>query len=345
MNWIFAAGGLVLLVVGAEWLVRAASTLGQRLGISSLVIGLTVVAFGTSAPELAVSVQSALDGRSAVALGNVVGSNVFNVLFILGLSALITPLVVDARLIRQEVPWLIGVSALVMLLALDRRIGAGDGLLLCALLAVYTLLQLRAARRVDDAGEVPVAKGSVPLIIGGAVAGLALLVWGADIFVSAAIAIARDLGVSEVTIGLTIIAAGTSLPEVATSIVAAVRGERDIAVGNVVGSNLFNLMGVAGIAALVAPGGLEVAPSILAFDLPVMLVVAVACLPVFFSAGRIDRWEGGVFFCYYLAYTAYLVLYTKQHDMLDDFQLAMVWVVMPLTVVTAIAIYLYGRRR
>jgi cation:H+ antiporter len=345
MDWLAFVFGLALLVFGAGLLVRCASTIGRRLGISPLVIGLTIVAFGTSAPELAVSIQGALEGQSDVALGNVVGSNIFNVLFILGIAALITPLLVDRKLIRQEIPWLVAVSMLTLLLALDGRIGTIDGIILVALLLLYTLVQARQARRepMAENSDDPLPQtgwlASTPVQWLGVLAGFALLVLGADLLVNSAIRIARSLGISEVTIGLTIIAAGTSLPEVATSIVAAVRGERDIAVGNVIGSNLFNLMAVAGIASIVSPDGLLVAPSLLAFDLPVMVVLAIACVPVMFSAGRIDRWEGAVFLLYYVAYTTYLVLYTQQHDALDDFTFAMVWVVIPLTLMTAVVIY------
>ncbi len=175
-------------------------------------------------------------------------------------------------------------------------------------------------------------------------AGLGMLVLGADWLVEAAIAFARAFGVSELVIGLTIVAAGTSLPEVATSILAAVRGERDIAVGNVVGSNIFNLLGVLGVSALVAPTGLAMAPAVLSFDLPVMTAVAVACLPVFFTGNRIDRWEGLVFLAYYVAYTVYLVLQATEHDALATFSLAMGTVVMPLTVVT-LALFVYRHWR
>ncbi len=350
MDWLIFLCGLALLVFGAGLLVRFASTIGRRLGISQLVIGLTIVAFGTSAPELAVSIQGALDNQSDVALGNVVGSNIFNVLFILGIAALITPLAVARKLIRQEIPWLVAVSALVFVMALDGRIGTLDGIILVVLMSTYTLVQLRQSRAEpetandDDVIHSRSWRTGILFLCAGVLGGLTLLVFGADLLVTAAIGIARKLGISEVTIGLTVIAAGTSLPEVATSVVAALRGERDIAVGNVIGSNLFNLMAVAGIAAIVSPGGLQVAPSLLAFDMPVMVVVAVACIPILFSGGRIDRWEGALFFLYYVAYTVYLILYTQQHDMLDSFKFAMIWVVIPLTLLTATTIYLRSQK-
>ena len=336
--------GLVALILGAEALVRGASKLAMALGISPLVVGLTVVAFGTSSPELAVSVQSAWSGQVDIALGNVVGSNIFNVLFILGLSALITPLIVDRQLIRQEVPLMIGASLLLWAMALNQAIGRVEGLLLVGLLATYTFYVVRASRRQtaadrqeaeappDAAARAWDAHWSIQVAL--VVAGLALLVLGSNWLVVAAVGFARDLGVSELVIGLTLIAAGTSLPEVATSVMAALRGERDIAVGNVVGSNIFNILGVLGISAAIAPTSLAVAPSMLVFDLPVMVVVALACLPIFFTGNLIARWEGGLFFAYYLVYTTYLILMAREHDGLAQFGWIMASFVLPLTFVT-----------
>lgn len=332
--------GLVLLIVGAEALVRGASALALSFGISPLVVGLTVVAFGTSSPELAVSVQSTWAGRVDLALGNVVGSNVFNVLFILGVSAVIVPLLVARQLVRQEVPVMVGVSLLLLMLAADGGLGRPDGLLLLGLLLAYTVFLVRQSRRqgradVQPGGAAPPPRArSVPvqlLLIAG---GLGLLVLGATWLVDAAVAFAQRLGVSELVIGLTIVSAGTSLPEGATSIVAAVRGQRDIAVGNVVGSNIFNILGVLGVSAIVAPAGLAVAPSMLAFDLPVMIAVALACLPIFFTGYMIARWEGVLFLGLYTAYTAYLLLAAQAHDALQPFSAVMAMGVLPIVALT-----------
>jgi cation:H+ antiporter len=349
MTLLMFLAGLVLLIFGADLLVRGASKLALSLGIAPLVVGLTVVAFGTSSPEMAVSIQGAMNGQVGVAMGNVVGSNIFNVLFILGLSALITPLLVDQQIIRQEVPIMIGVSLLLFTVAYDGTINFADGALFCALLAVYTgFLYWQGKRKQSAALEAEFAEGigtaedakkgwdghwavQILLVLGG----LALLVLGADWFVGAAIEFARALGVSEVVIGLTIVAAGTSMPEVATSVMASLRGQRDIAVGNVIGSNIFNVLAVLGVSAVVAPGvGLPVAPSLIAFDLPVMVAVAVACLPIFFTGNLLARWEGGVFFAMYVAYTAYLILYAQQHAALDEFSLVMTWAVLPAVALT-----------
>lgn len=336
--------GLVALVAGAELLVRGASKLALTFGISPLVVGLTVVAFGTSAPEMAVSVQSAWSGQVDIALGNVVGSNIFNVLFILGASALIVPLVVHQQIIRQEVPVMIGASLLLWAMAANGGISRWEGLLLGSLIVGYTIVIIRQSRRetaaikaeydeaFDGGAKSWDAHWGVQILL--ILAGLALLVLGSNWLVDAAVAFAKYLGVSELVIGLTIVAAGTSLPEVATSILAAIRGERDIAVGNVVGSNIFNILAVLGISASVAPGDLAVAPAMLAFDIPVMVAVAVACLPVFFSGSAILRWEGSMFLALYVAYTLYLILYATGHDALQDYSAVMGAFVLPLLAVT-----------
>jgi cation:H+ antiporter len=348
MNLLLFLAGLAALIVGASLLVRGASKLALSLGISPLVVGLTVVAFGTSSPEMAVSAGAALSGQTDIAVGNVVGSNIFNVLFILGMCALIVPLVVDVQLIRQEVPIMIGASLLLLALALDGRIGVVDGALMLVLLTAYTaflVVQSRAqtqAAKDEYAAEIKPAPGGAwdarwPVQVALIAAGLALLVLGADWLVTAAVTFAKALGVSDLVIGLTIVAAGTSMPEVAASLVAAFKGERDIAVGNVVGSNTFNILGCLGLSGVLAGGsGLGVAPSVLAFDLWVMLAVALACLPVFLSGREIARWEGGVFVAYYVAYVGYLILAAQQHDALGTFSAAMMSFVVPLTVITLV---------
>lgn len=340
--------GLALLVMGAEVLVKGASRLASAVGISPLVVGLTVVAFGTSAPEMAVSVQAALSGQAGadIAIGNVVGSNIFNVLFILGLSAVIAPLVVVQKLVRVDVPLMIAVSVLVLIMALDGNLSRVDGALLFAGIIAYTIFAIVQSRREsaavvrefdEELGEKGGRGKSLLLInIAFILVGLAMLVLGSYWLVEGAIAIARAIGVSELIIGLTIVAAGTSMPEVATSVTAAIKGERDIAVGNVVGSNIFNILAVLGLSSLVAPGGINVSQSVLDFDIPVMIAVAVACLPIFFTGYAIARWEGFLFLAYYIAYTLFLVLTSTGHAVLDTFGSAMIFFIIPLTVITLI---------
>ncbi len=323
LNFILFVAGLALLVGGAEILVRGASRLAVTFGISPLVIGLTVVAYGTSAPELAVSVQAALAGQAGLSLGNVIGSNIFNVLFILGISAMVVPLVVAQQLIRFEVPLLIGVSAVVLLMAWDGRISRPEGGVLVAGAVMYTAWAILQSRRESASVRkeyeegfhldvVSKRKGSTLLNVGLVLGGLVLLVLGSRWLVRSSVDFAEALGVSEVVIGLTLVAIGTSLPELATSVVASLRGERDIAVGNVIGSNLFNLLAVMGASGILAKGGLSVSPLVVRVDLPVMLGVAVACAPVFFTGSRITRWEGGLFLTGWIAYTLYLILQAGQ---------------------------------
>lgn len=338
MTIVLFVGGLLFLIVGAEILVRGASRLAALLGVPSLIIGLTVVAFGTSSPELAVSLKSALSDQANIAVGNVVGSNIFNVLFILGLSALIVPLAVSRQLIRLDVPIMILVSGVVYGFALNGTLGRGEGAVLVVGLIAYLGYLLRAGRREGRPEEETVAAGDhgAGVWIGNLVligAGLLLLVVGSRWLVDSAVVFARSLGVSELIVGLTIVAMGTSMPEVVTSTIAAFRGERDIAVGNVVGSNLFNLMAVLGIASVVAPGGMPVSPEAIEFDLPAMVAIAVACLPIFVTGGEINRWEGALFLGYYCAYTAYLVLSATGSPSLPTYRSAMLFVVIPAVAV------------
>ena len=344
--------GLVALVVGAEVMVRGASRLAVSWGISPLVVGLTVVAFGTSAPEMAVSVDAALSGTTGLAIGNVVGSNIANVLLILGVSALVAPLLVAEQIIRQEIPVMIGASLLVVVMALDGIIGRIEAALLFALVIAYTVFLVMQSRRATQAttdefaSEIPTSQWDrhwgvqAALVLGGP----ALLVLGAEWLVSAAVAFAKVMGVSDLVIGLTVVAVGTSMPEIATSLIAALRGQRDIAVGNVVGSNIFNLLAVLGAAGVVSTGGLGVPDAARNFDLWVMLAVAFACLPILLTGREIARWEGAVFLGYYAAYLLYLTLAAQQHDSLPAYSSIMLSYVMPLTVVTLVVSFMRRRR-
>jgi cation:H+ antiporter len=320
---LFFVLGLALLVGGAELLVRGASTLARRLGMAPLIVGLTVVAYGTSSPEMAVSYKAALDGQSGLAFGNVVGSNIFNVFFILGVSALILPLAVSRQLIRQDVPVLFGVSALAAVLALGGGIGRLEGAILALGAVLYTallvIIGMRDKKNAEpDQSAPPRSTMGFLLDVVMALVGLALLVLGARWLVDSATQMARSFGISEVVIGLTVIAAGTSLPEVATSVLAAIRGERDIAVGNVVGSNIFNLLGVLGPSAILSAEGLPVDDSLMRFDVPVMLLAAAICLPIFFTGQTISRLEGAILLLGYIGYTTVLVLKATGHGFADE---------------------------
>lgn len=339
--------GLGALVLGSEFLVRGASRLASTMGVSPLVVGLTVVAYGTSAPEVAVSVNAVLSGNTDLAVGNVVGSNIFNILFILGISALITPLVVNAQIIRQEIPVLIFASLLLLGISANGRIGFLESGILLVALAGYTVFLILQSRKEAQAIRDEYAAQNqwesrwdrpvfVQILL--ILAGLALLVQGSEWLVDAAVVFAKQLGVSDIVVGLTIVAAGTSMPEVATSVMAALKKERDIAVGNVIGSNTFNILGGLGITGVMASGGISVPASVMNFDLWVMLAVCFACIPVFLTGREIARWEGGVFLAYYVAYVAYLILAAQQHDALAAYSSTMMIFVIPITVVTLLVL-------
>ena len=338
--------GLVVLVVGGELVVRSSSRLAFGLGISPVVIGLTVVAFGTSSPELAVSIDAVLSGSSDVAVGNVVGSNIYNILLVLGIAALVRALVVQQQLIRFDVPLVIAVSLLLWFMALDGLLSALEGVALVSLLVAYIVIAVRKGRmesakvigEYQEALEPESRSNSKVRDVLVFAAGLAALVIGAQLLVENASGIARSFGISELVVGLTIVAIGTSMPELVTSVVAAVRGQRDLAVGNVVGSNLFNILGVLGISAILAPGGIAVAPAAVGFDIPIMVVVAVACLPLLFTGHLIRRWEGALFVGYAVAYTVFLLLEVTRDPLRHSFTQAMVWFVIPLTVVTLVSV-------
>ncbi|MGV3485209.1 MAG: calcium/sodium antiporter [Planctomycetaceae bacterium] len=336
--------GLVLMIYGADLLVRGASRLALMVGVSPLVVGLTVVAFGTSAPEFAVSFKAAYADQASLCLGNVVGSNIFNVLFILGISSIVVPLVVAPQLIRFDLPLLIGISLLTLLLGIDGRYSRLDGALLFGGLIAYTGGQVYASRKkrvVQSAEDLEVAHGpagrskalQLAIDLGLIVLGLTLLVLGANWLVDTSVKFARWLEVSELVIGLTIVAVGTSLPEVATSIVASIKGERDIAVGNVIGSNLFNLLGVLGLAAVVARSGLEASSEAIHFDIPVMIAVVFLALPIFWTARMVSRGEGMVLLGYYIAYTIYLILNATDNPALHWYTSAMMYGAIPLTII------------
>ncbi len=320
MTVLLLLAGLVLLTFGADVLVKGASSLAGSLGISPLIIGLTVVAFGTSAPEMSVSVSSAFKGSAEIAVGNVVGSNIFNVLFILGVSAIAASLVVQKQLVRFDIPIMIYASFMVLLMCIDGQISRFDGLLLFAGIIAYTVFLIKEARREgvlvveggdDIAPPQPLWKNIILIVVG-----LVMLVVGSQWLVDGAVEIAKYFGLSELVIGLTIVAAGTSLPELATSVMASLKGERDIAIGNIVGSNIFNIGAVLGLSSIVAPQGLSVTGTLLTIDIPVMILVALVCLPVLLSNYTITRTDGVAFLACYVVYVTYIVLAAQQSAML-----------------------------
>ena len=335
---VYLVVGLILLVGGAEILIKGASKLAATVGISPLIIGLTVVAFGTSAPELAVSLNASLHGQADIALGNVVGSNICNILLILGISALIAPLVVAQQLVKLDVPIMIGVSALTLFFGLDGRINRSDGVILFLGGLAYTVFLLYQSQRETDVAvqaeyakfgdrtrSLKEASSNGGLFLGGAI----MLVTGSQLLVNSAVAIAEFLGASPLIVSLTVIAFGTSLPELATSVMASIRGERDIAVGNIIGSNIFNILVVLGLSSAVSTTGVGIPQSAMSFDLPIMLAVAVMCLPICFTGNEVSRREGLLLLLYYLLYIGYLVSHATDPDSIWVDSIS--YIVIPLT--------------
>ena len=322
--------GLALLVAGAELLVRCAVRMAANLKVRPLLIGLTLVAVGSSAPQLTVSLQAALNDTADIAVGSVIGSNIFNILVTLGLSALIIPLRVSRQLVRLDIPLMILASGLVFALALNKQLDRLDGAVLLGGLLIYLALLLRQSRHSGhhhSHHDLPRTSWLHNLVL--MLAALLLLGLAGHLLLGAAVTLATELGLSERIIGLTIIAVSTSLPQLATSLIAAFRGQREIAVGNVIGSNVFNLLGVLGLTALVAPAPLSVSPNALAFDLPVMLGVAALCLPVFYTGYRVTRGEGLLFLGLYLAYGLHVVSFTTGMPLAGKLEHLMLFFVLP----------------
>jgi cation:H+ antiporter len=346
--------GFVLLIVGGEALVRGASSFAVRFGISPLVIGLVVVSAATSTPELAVTVGAMLRGEPGLAVGNVVGSNIANILLILGISAMLSPLVIKRQVVRFDLPVMLGISLLLVVVSLDGRISLFDGVLLFAGLVFHAVMSVVTGRRetpslIPTTDTMPLNAKPVALWFAGLllILGVGLLGLGAHFLVDGAVGIATSFGVSGLVVGLTVVAIGTSLPELATSIIALRRGERDMAVGNIVGSNIFNIGMVLGLPAIMFGGGIPVPSAAVALDLPLMLAGTLALLPIAFTGFVIARWEGTLFVLLYAAYLLYVVLASTQHDALTGFTTAMLWFVLPLVAITLVAVTAYevGLRR
>lgn len=340
---LFFVAGIILLLGGAHLLVSSSSTLAVRFGIPTIFIGVTIVAFATSAPEIAVSLDAVLEDRAGLALGNVLGSNIANILLILGLSAVIAPIKVTKRVVWLDIPIMILASVALYVLALDQKLQPLDGVIMLVLFAGFMIFQIQQARKdknnsVKARDENQEAEGEANPYLQGVLLllGLALLALGAHWLVESAITIARIWGLSELIIGLTIVAIGTSLPELATSVLAAGQNESDLSVGNVIGSNIFNILLVLGISAFFSSDGLPISSAALSLDLPFMVAVSIACLPIFFTGHIIARWEGFVFLGYYAAYLLYLFLDATQHQYLELFNEVMMIFVAPITVLTLV---------
>jgi len=298
-------GGFVILTFGAEALVRGASAIALRLGIAPLIIGLTIVAFGTSAPELAVSVKSALAGNPGIALGNVVGSNIVNIGLILAITALIRPITVHSQMVKRDIPIMISASIFVWFLLLDGDVSFIDGAILFSLLIGYLVFSYISSKNNPEELDIDTKPQNPLLSIALIAVGITMLVAGGILFVNGAVDLAKQFGISEVVIGLTIVAIGTSMPELVTSVMAALKGQSDIAIGNVVGSNIFNVLGILGATALIHPVS---AAGFNQIDFIAMVIFAFMVLPFAWSGLRIGRREASVLLAGYLGYTSYLVM-------------------------------------
>lgn len=334
--------GVMLLYLGAEILVRHASEFAAILGISKLIVGLTIVAYGTSTPELMVNIVASINNSTDIAVGNIVGSNIFNILFVLGASAIICPLAVHRQIIRLDVPIMIGVSALLWLIAFSRVLYFWTGILLLTGIIAYTLFVIDYSKKhshvdVAQKKQKQIDKKRLCTHLAWITLSLGVLTVGSECLVNGAIRLARIWGVSELIISLTIIAAGTGLPELATSILAAIRGHKEIAVGNIVGSNIYNILAILGISTILAPAGLPISNSVLWIDLPVMVGAAVACFPIFTTGHTIYRWEGCVLVFYYFLYVTHLILEATHHPFFTHFQDVVYIFLLPLTFIALFA--------
>jgi len=321
-------GGLVVIVLGAEMLLRSAARIAGMLGVRPIIIGLTVVSVGTSTPELAVGIAAAAEGRGAMAVGNIAGTNIFNILFILGLSAWLRPLALHLLSIKLDVPVMIATALALILMAWDGVLSRNEGLLLLFAAVIYTVALVRLSRRESGAMRrefaeeygaervMPPPGAALPYTPWGLgvwnalllLAGMAITVLGAELLVSSATSIAQAYGVSDAVIGLTILAIGTSAPELATTLVATVKDDRDVAIGNLIGSSIYNVLVILGLTCVVAADGIDVSREILWIDLPLAALVAMVCLPVFRSGQAVSRREGAMFVVAYLAYLVSLLL-------------------------------------
>ncbi|MDR9419086.1 calcium/sodium antiporter [Gracilimonas sp.] len=355
LSFLLFIAGLLILIGGAELFLKSVDKFGVAWSVSPVVMGLTVVAFATGAPELAISLQAAVDGKPDLVVGNILGSNIANILLILGIAGLVSPLKITNRIIKIDVPMVIGASVLLFLLARDGLLSPLDGGIILVGLILYSLFMYfqirkdRADNILQNGGGVelkePVSTGFYVKYVLILLGGLIMIVAGSRFMVHAAVEIAGTLGISELIIGLTIVSIGTSLPEVATSVSAVRRGDSDTAVANVMGSNLYNILLTLSLTVLIAPGAIDVSAEAIKLDFPFMIIVAAGCLPLFWPGKVLGRPEAFGFLTYYGLYLGYLVLIGLQHPFKEQFEGIMVWVVIPITILLIIIKFVLDYKR
>lgn len=308
MDILLLVVSLILLFMGGEIFVKGSSSLAYKLGISPMIVGLTIVAFGTSSPELGVSIKASLVGNNNITIGNVVGSNIFNLLFILGLCSIISPLKVKYEFIKFDVPVMIFASFLLGLLSFNNQISVLDGIILFSCVIIYLIILVKMNK--TEVSRPEISHESYLRIGVLMIGGLGLLIFGSSLLVDSAISISKHFGISDKIIGLTIVAAGTSLPELITSIIATVRGEKEIAIGNVIGSNILNIFLILGLSAPFSKTGLFVEASILHYDMPFMIFTAIIAWPLMRTGYQLDRKEGSLLVGIYVCYIGYLIKFS-----------------------------------
>lgn len=336
--------GLLSLIVGAELLVRSASKLAASLGVTKLVIGLTVVAFGTSAPELAVGIEAGIKNQTDILLGNVIGSNFTNTLLILGLSALIMPLRVHRNLIRFDLPVMIGATILLIVLSYNLILTTTECFILIIFLVGYLVALVRFSGKTDFTKKEALKAGSPWMNALLTFTGLIMLIAGARWLVESATIFAEMAGISELIIGLTVVAIGTSLPEIVTSVLAAVRGEKDLAVGSIIGSNILNILSVIGISGLFT-SYIPVQQTLINIDMMILLGISILCVPFFYSGKIISRTEGAILFSCYLLYLTYLYLDSMQSNLISQFINGIFYGVIPAVVIYSVVVVVIEMRK
>jgi len=346
--------GLLLLGLGGDILIRGSVALADRTGISRLLIGLTIISIGTSAPEFAISAYASWLGKTDIALGNIIGSNIFNVLFALGIAAIISNLRIHRKTNIIDVPIMLGISVLAYVMSFTGNINRWSGLVLFTIFIVFNLFLIfyerkhpgEAAEISAEAEELLKHKKSIPVSIVFIVIGLILLAVGSKVLVKGAEDLARLMHLSELIISLTIVAIGTSVPEAITAMIAAFHRETDMAVGNIIGSNIANISGVLGLSALLAPHGIAVPIEVLQFDFPLMLASSFACLPIFYTGHQVSRGEGIILLTYYILFITYVILRATHHPDLNLFNDALLFFCAPLTILTlGILVYREHQKR